>query len=87
MSASIPDLACKELVELVTDYLEERLSPADRARFEAHLSACDGCGTYVAQLREVARSASRVTEESLAPETRDALLAAFRGWKKGGGEP
>jgi hypothetical protein len=28
--------------------------------------------------------AGRLTEERLAPEARDALLAAFRGWKKQG---
>ena len=31
------EMSCKELVELVTDYLEGALPPEDRARFDAHL--------------------------------------------------
>src|ERR1051326_8259003 len=46
-----PELTCKELTELITDYLEERLSQADRIRFEQHLSLCPGCGAYVDQMR------------------------------------
>jgi hypothetical protein len=48
-------LRCRELVELVTDYLEEQLCPADRVRFEAHLVRCAGCRAYLAQLRATIR--------------------------------
>jgi anti-sigma factor RsiW len=45
------DLACKELVGLVTDYLDGVL-PADwRAGFDGHLAGCAGCTEYVAQIR------------------------------------
>ena len=38
---TFPDeLTCQELVELVTDYLEDALSPAERVRFEEHLIVC-----------------------------------------------
>ena len=43
----VDDLACKELVELVTEYLEGTLPPAERARFDAHLGQCEGCHTYL----------------------------------------
>src|SRR5215475_12212111 len=46
-----PELTCKELTELITDYLEERLSQTDRIRFEQHLSGCSGCVAYVDQMR------------------------------------
>ena len=45
------DIVCREAVELVTDYLEGRLSRRDRGRFEAHLGACDGCEEYVRQIK------------------------------------
>jgi hypothetical protein len=80
-----PDLSCRELVELVTDYLEDALPAAERERFELHLVVCDGCRTYVEQLREVLRAAGRLEESSVRPEARARLLAAFRGWKRGGG--
>ena len=78
----LPELACRELVELVTDYLEDRLSPADRARFEAHLADCPYCKTYLEQMRQTIRLLGRLPEESLSPEARDTLLAAFRGWSR-----
>ena len=78
----LPEMPCRELVEVVTDYLEGRLSPLDRARFEEHLVACDACRTYLEQFRETVRALGRLPEESLSPEARNALLAAFRGWSR-----
>lgn len=45
-------LTCRELVELVTEYLEGALSPAGRRRIERHLTRCVGCRSYLAQMRE-----------------------------------
>jgi anti-sigma factor RsiW len=78
----LPEMPCRELVELVTDYLEDRLTPFDRARFEAHLAACDVCRTYLDQFRQTVRTLGRLPEESLSPEARNGLLAAFRGWSR-----
>ena len=80
-TAPSPDLTCRELVRLVTDYLEGALSATDVDRFDAHLAKCDGCTTYLAQVRETIHVTGALTEESLAPEARDELLAAFRTWK------
>jgi anti-sigma factor RsiW len=75
-------MPCRELVELITDYLEDRLSPIDRARFEAHLAECEACRTYLDQFRQTIRVLGRLPEESLSPEARNALLDAFRGWSR-----
>ncbi|HYU92987.1 MAG TPA: anti-sigma factor [Actinomycetota bacterium] len=80
MTASA-DLTCREMVELMNDYLEGALAEGERARFEAHLSSCDPCTTYLAQVRETIRLAGRVTEESVPADVRDQLLQAFRDWK------
>jgi anti-sigma factor RsiW len=85
MTPAAPDITCRELVELVTDYLEDRLPPDDRMRFEMHLTYCDWCRTYVRQMRQVVEGAGKLTEETIDPGARDALLAAFRGWKRGSG--
>ncbi len=59
MTAPIEQLSCRELVELVTDYVENALSVEDRARFEEHLEICEGCRNYVEQMAAtVARSAA-----------------------------
>ena len=76
----LPEMPCRELVELITDYLEDRLSPVDRARFEAHLAECEACRTYLEQFRQTIRTLGRLPEESLSPAAREALLTAFRGW-------
>lgn len=75
-------MSCKELVELVTDYLEDALPPAERARFEEHLGICPGCVTYVEQIRATVLTVGTLREEQIPPQTRDELLAAFRDWKR-----
>ena len=51
MTEIADQLSCQELVELVTEYLDDALPPADRARFEAHIADCDGCTSYLEQIR------------------------------------
>ena len=77
-------ITCQELVELVTDYLEGVLPTVQRERFEAHLSTCPGCKDYLQQMRLTIGTTGRLTEDSIEPNTRDALLALFRDWKRGG---
>jgi predicted anti-sigma-YlaC factor YlaD len=73
-------LSCKELVEVVTDYLEGRMPRRDRRRFERHLKDCPYCRTYLDQMRQVIRTLGRLTEESISPRAREELLVAFRDW-------
>ena len=75
------DLACKELVEIITDYLEETLPERDRARFDAHLMTCPPCREYVEEMRTTLRLSGRLTVESISSGTRDELLRAFRRMK------
>ena len=83
MSAhTLPELTCQELIELVTDYLEDCLAPVERARFDAHIADCEYCATYLEQMRETIRTLGRIPEESVSPQARDALLVAFRGWAR-----
>lgn len=74
-------LTCQELVELVTAYLEGDLSPSDRSRFEDHIAVCDGCTSYLEQMRTTIRVTGMLTPESLSEEASTELLSAFRSWK------
>lgn len=74
-------MTCKELVELVTAYLEGALRGRRRRRFEAHLAGCEGCTAYLAQIRETMRLTAYLTEDRLTEEQRSALLTAFRDWR------
>jgi hypothetical protein len=77
------DLTCAEVVELVTEYLEDGLSTHDRERFEEHLGFCDWCVTYLDQMRRAIETTGRLREEDIDPELQDALVEAFRGWRSG----
>jgi anti-sigma factor RsiW len=77
------DLTCKELVELVTDYLEDELSSADRDRFEQHLVLCDGCAWYLDQMRTTIALTGSLAEESIPADAQERLLTVFRDWRRG----
>jgi len=78
VNANSLQLSCRELVELVTDYLEGTLDPARLAALDAHLLGCDGCDTYVEQMRQtVAALRGLGNGETVSPATRRAVLAAF----------
>lgn len=76
------DMNCKELVELVTDYLEGRLSRSDRERFEAHLAECEGCANHLDQMRRTISTVGFLPTDSLTPEMEKTLLGAFRRWRE-----
>jgi anti-sigma factor RsiW len=76
-------VTCQQLVELVTDYLENTMPAEDRGRFELHLGVCPGCVDYVEQMRQTIKSTGRLREDSLDPAVRETLLEAFRTWKRG----
>ena len=75
-------LTCREVVELLTDYLEGALAPGERARVEEHLATCPDCTAYVEQLRTTIGVLGRLREEDVPAGIRGALLAAFRGWRR-----
>ena len=75
------DLTCKELVELVTAYLDGTLPARHRRRFEAHLAGCDRCTAYLVQMEMIIRMTGRLAEEDIGDEQKVVLLAAFRDWK------
>jgi hypothetical protein len=77
------ELACKEIVELVTAYLEDALAPADRERFEEHLVFCDGCDLYLDQMRQAIAVTGRLDGGKLPAALEERLLEAFRDWRPG----
>jgi anti-sigma factor RsiW len=81
MTIGTASMTCRELVELVTGYLEGALSLEDRLRFEAHIAGCDGCTAYLRQMRQTIRVTGRLRVGDVSPEAEAALLHAFRSWK------
>jgi anti-sigma factor RsiW len=74
----VTDLNCDELVELVTDYLDGALDDETGRRVADHLAGCEGCTTYVDQMRQtIATLGSSRPDVELTEEARNALRAAF----------
>ncbi len=77
---SSQDIACQQLVELLSDHLEGTLPADERARVVAHLSACDGCTAALEQLRETVRVAGSLEEAAVEAPERERVRQAFRRW-------
>ena len=75
-------LVCKEVVELITDYLEGVLLPEKRAQLEEHVAGCPGCTNYIEQVRLTFVMLHSLAQEPVFPETKEDLLEVFRQWKK-----
>ena len=76
------DLACQELVELVTDYLDGALPAATRRRLESHLAGCEGCRIYLAQIEQTIGAARAFAVADLSPADRAEFLRLFREWAR-----
>jgi anti-sigma factor RsiW len=83
MSIFTREMACQELVELVTAYFDGSLSRSDRRRFRAHIRGCEHCTAYVEQMRMMVEASGQLTEQDIDPGAREELLEAFRGWSEG----
>ena len=81
MTEHLEQLSCRELVELVTDYLEGALAADERARFEEHIARCGGCKTYLEQIRQTIETLGHLPEDRLTPDAERTLLEAFRDWR------
>ena len=78
---TVEPLTCQELVELVTDYLEDALPPAERAQFDSHIRDCDPCLTYLHQIRTTLDLLGRLSPQHVDRDAERTLLQVFRTWK------
>jgi len=75
-------LSCREIVELVTDYLEGDLDADTTTALEAHLDLCPGCARYVQQIRETVATLGDVSSDNLSTEAQAGLHEAFRDFRR-----
>jgi anti-sigma factor (TIGR02949 family) len=79
------DLACIELVDTLTDYLDGEVDQGRRARIERHLEGCEGCRAALDQFQTVVRLTGRLSEADVAridALVRDRLMAALRAMRR-----
>lgn len=75
---ALVDVTCKQVVELVGDYLGDRaLGANERTRLEQHFFACSWCMDYLHQLQG-AQQAMRSLAAEPSEATTNQLLALFR---------
>lgn len=75
------DLACIDLVNKVTEFLDGKLDEGQRERIERHLGVCDGCRAALDQFQTVIRLVGRLTPADVAridALSRDRLTAMLR---------
>lgn len=75
-------LTCREVIDIITEYLEDALPAKKRRRVEDHLATCDGCTAYLETLRETIRLTGMLTEEQIPNEQKQQLLEAFQDWTR-----
>jgi anti-sigma factor RsiW len=75
-------MTCKEITELLTDYLEGKLSPLERWRFRWHIGLCKDCRAYLRQMRATIRIAGRLSDEPLPEAVQAQLLHRFRDFQR-----
>ena len=75
------DLTCRELVELMTDYLDGRLELDRHVQVEQHLVLCTGCQNHLSQIRGTLRVLRALPDDDLRPEALGVLMHAFRDWR------
>lgn len=79
---STEPMDCRDLVELVTAYLDGSLDPDTRARFDLHLLDCDGCDNYLQQFRVTVNTLGKTgDDDDVDPAFRSRLMEAFRDWR------
>jgi anti-sigma factor RsiW len=79
-----PGLPCVEVVELVSDYLDDKLDPELRGRVEEHLALCPHCQVYVEQVRETVRALGRLPADGLPENAVAELETAFAAFVRRG---
>jgi anti-sigma factor RsiW len=74
------DIACRDLLELISGFLDDALPADTRQAVATHLEACDGCTMVLDEFRSTIEMTGMLSEEQITPEQRETLLAAFREW-------
>ena len=75
-------LTCKQLTEVITEYLEGTLSVWDRLRFQMHIGMCISCRRYLRQMKMTIQTLGQLPAEPIPPNVRDELLSRFKNWKR-----
>ena len=61
-------MTCQDVIEILSDYLEEALGPAAIERLEQHLRDCAPCVAYLNTFRKSRELAGEASQVAMPPE-------------------
>jgi len=70
--------SCREIVDLLMDYLEATLPPEEARALERHLADCPPCVAFVNTYKGTVQVARRLTPEEIPPQLTERLLDFLR---------
>jgi len=82
LSYMVGNFTCREIAQLVTDYLEGSLTVWERVRFQLHLGLCLACRNYLRQMKYTIATLRQLPPDPVPPHVKDELLKRFRTWKQ-----
>jgi anti-sigma factor RsiW len=71
-------ITCRQLVELLIDYVSGELQPDHRALVDKHLGKCPPCVAYVETYQMTIRITRHLPTAPLPPGLHDRLLASLK---------
>jgi anti-sigma factor RsiW len=71
-------MTCRELVELLIDFVSDDLPAESRQRIEQHLGRCPPCEAYLASYRTTIRLTRQLPCEPIPAELKARLIAALK---------
>ena len=74
-------LSCKQVTELITDYLEGRMGLTARLRFQMHVGMCKHCRAYLRQMKATVAAIGQLPDEQIPDDVRDEMRKRFATWR------
>jgi len=75
---ALTNKTCRQISDLVFDYLNGKLAPAAKLDFEQHLSLCPDCVSFLNTYRKTVAVTNSVKVDQLPPKVRENILAFLR---------
>ena len=75
------DITCRQVVALVTAYLDGQLPRGEHDLFEQHLAECEDCTEHVRQIRATVALTGQAPVDELDPAAREDLMNLYRRWR------
>jgi anti-sigma factor RsiW len=69
---------CRQVIDLILNYLEGTLAPEERRAFEAHIAACRNCWRFLKSYRETVALGQQLRAQEIPTDVRDRLEVFLR---------